>query len=664
MQYKSLAILSLIISLVWGTLTPSFVYAVNSKGTPPVANYFLNWDLNETQARNLAKYDVVIMDMEVQQRHPSLLRAIRQWNPEIKLLVYITPQEIRQDAGSGGGVLRRELAAGISEQWYLHNSGGSRTSWWPGTYVLNVTPGAPRVGGETLTDYMVRFVSTKLLSTGLWDGVFYDNAWDSITYFVGNDVDVNGDGRSDANANIEWQNGMKNLYRKTKEINPSAIIIGNGTTRQYQQELNGKMLENFAANAWTNTMNTYQANSRGTAAPRVNIINSNTSNTGKENLQHVRFGLGSALLEDGYFSYDHGDQNHGQTWWYDEYDVALGEPLSPSLAANTQGSYQPDIWRRDFEHGLVLVNSTNATKTVDLGGEYEKINGKQASSINDGAIVSEVDIEGTDGIILRKTVSRLDDVLFTNGQFARFYGIDGARLRNGYFLFDEAFKGGDQVLYLDVDGDGVRDQIVASGNKITATKDDGQPFFKIYPFTADYKGAIRLAVGNLDNDSNSELYVAPAQGALPIKIYNLIGEEVFPGWYPFGKKYSGGYSIAIAGKGPSGRVIIGSGKGRVGTVGIYNPGLNKMVEVIVYDKKYTGGVTVAAGDFDGNGVAEIATGFGSGTYPVLKMYNLAGGQFAPSITFKSKSFRSAGIQASDVDFNGKDDLVLLTDGTL
>lgn len=664
MRYKSPVILSLIAILLLGAATPSFVYAANSKGTPPVANYFLHWDLNETQARNLAKYDVVIMDMEVQQRHPALLRSMRQWNPEIKLLVYITPQEIRQDPNMGGGVLRKQLAAGIPEQWYLHTSNGTRTTWWAGTYVLNVTPGAPRVGGENLTDYIVRFVSTKLLSTGLWDGVFYDNAWDSITYFVGNDVDVNGDGRNDANANTEWQNGMKNLYRKTKEQNPNAIIIGNGTTRQYQQELNGKMLENFAANAWTNTMNTYQVNARGTMPPRVNIINSNTANTGKENLKDVRFGLGSSLLEDGYFSYDHGDQNHGQTWWYDEYDVALGNALTPSLAANNQTSYQPDVWRRDFEHGLVLVNSTDKTKTVDLGGEYEKINGKQASLVNNGAIVSEVEIEGTDGIILRKTVSKLDDVLFTNGQFARFYGIDGGRIRNGYFLFDETHKGGDQVLYLDVDGNGVRDQIVASGNKIIGTKDDGQPFFKIYPYTANYKGTLKLAVGNLDNDRYSELYVAPSQGAHPIKIYNLVGEEIFSAWYPFGNKYSGGYSIAIAGKGPTGRVIIGSGKGRVGTVGVYNAGLNKMVEVIVYDKKYTGGVTVAAGDFDGNGVPEIATGLGSGTYPVLKLYNLAGGQFAPSITFKSQSFRSAGIQAADVDFNGKDDLVLLTDGTL
>lgn len=664
MRYRSLVILSLIGTLIWGTLAPSFVYAANSKGTPPVANYFLNWDLNETQARGLAKYDVVVMDMEVQQRHPALLQSIKQWNPEIKLLVYITPQEIRKDAASGGGVLRRELAAGIPEQWYLHTSSGARTSWWPGTYVLNVTLGAPRVGGENLADYMARFVSTKLLATGLWDGVFYDNAWDSITYFVGNNVDVNSDGQPDSSANTDWQAGMKYLYKKTKQQNPRAIIIGNGTTRQYQQELNGKMLENFAANAWTNTMNTYRANNREIQAPRVNIINSNTANTGKEDFKNVRFGLGSTLLEDGYFSYDFGDQNHGQTWWYDEYNVALGAPIDSSKSITNKTSYQPDIWRRDFEHGLVLVNSTNENKTVDLGGEYEKINGTQAKNVNDGAIVSEVDIEGTDGIILRKTVSHLNDVFFTNGQFARFYGIDGGRLRNGYFLFDEAFKGGDQVLYLDVDGNGVRDQIVASGNKITATKDDGQPFFKIYPYTANYKGEIKLTVGNLDDDKFSELYVAPVQGNYPIKIYNLTGDEIFSAWYPFGKKYTGGYSIAIAGKGLGGRVIVGSGKGRAGTVGIYNAGLNKMVEIMVYDKKYTGGVMVAAGDFDGNGVAEIAAGFGGGTYPVLKMYNLAGGQFAPSITFKSQSFRGAGLQAADVDFNGKDDLVLLTDGTL
>ncbi len=187
---------------------------------------------------------------------------------------------------------------------------------------------------------------------------------------------------------------------------------------------------------------------------------------------------------------------------------------------------------------------------------------------------------------------------------------------------------------------------------------------KVFPYTADYKGTVRIAVGNVDSDTQMEIYAAPSTGALPIKIYNLIGEEILPAWYPLGKKYSGGYHLAIAGSGPTGRIVVGSGVGVSGKVSVHNAGLHKMVEWSVFDKKNTSGVPVAAGDLDGNGVDEIAVGFGNGQYPTVKFYDVFGAVFAPDAVFKSQVFRNGRIQITDVDFDGKEDVVLLTEGTL
>ena len=120
----------------------------------------------------------------------------------------------------------------------------------------------------------------------------------------------------------------------------------------------------------------------------------------------------------------------------------------------------------------------------------------------------------------------------------------------------------------------------------------------------------------------------------------------------------------IAGSGPAGRIVVASGTGVAGRVSVHNPGLHKMFEWSVFDKKFTGGLTLATGDLNGDGVREIAVGFGNGTYPTIKTYTLEGKVFAPDTILKSQVFRNAKIQITDVDFDGKDDMVVMTAGTL
>jgi hypothetical protein len=62
-----------------------------------------------------------------------------------------------------------------------------------------------------------------------------------------------------------------------------------------------------------------------------------------------------------------------------------------------------EVWRRDYEGGVVLVNATITTQTVPLGGEYLKINGTQAPEVNDGSLVTQVDLPPVDGLILLRS---------------------------------------------------------------------------------------------------------------------------------------------------------------------------------------------------------------------------------------------------------------------
>ncbi|PIQ97123.1 MAG: hypothetical protein COV67_05900, partial [Nitrospinae bacterium CG11_big_fil_rev_8_21_14_0_20_56_8] len=607
-------VLTILTLTIVGVLGISHHETVRGDGFPRTANYFLDWQIDTGDIPLLARYDLLILDMETQVTSRAALEELRLRNPDIKLLVYITPQEILAEAGSGSSVLRDRLFARIHPDWYLRSAAGTRLSWWPGSRLLNVTDGAPERGGMIWSDVLVDFVASELLGTGLWDGVFYDNAWDNITWFVGTDIDLNIDGKIDTHADQAWQGGMRDIYTRTRSLTHGRYpIVVNGLTNVYQDITNGQMLENFAVHAWPSIMRTYRDGRLANLIPEINIVNANTANQGSFfNFQDMRYGMTSALMEDGYFSFDFGDTDHGQTWWYDEYDVDLGVGTGGAESLSGGVDYAPGVWSRTFERGLAIVNSTYSAERVRLSGEFEKIHGKQDPAVNDGSIVREVDLGGRDGLILLKTFSRLDDVIFTNGYFTRFLSAEGDRVRNGTFLFDEDDLGEDQVIHTDLDGDGWRDKLRVRGPRVEAWRHDGQRLFLHFPYTANFREQISVAVGDLDGDGAKEIVVGPERGEGSLYVYSAEGEILRQRWYPFGKGHRLGMSLAIGNVDGGSRqeVIVSAGFGSEPIVQIYSlsPGYDfiRIAEWFAFERSHRRGVRVASANLRGNYLHEIA----------------------------------------------------------
>ncbi len=75
----------------------------------------------------------------------------------------------------------------------------------------------------------------------------------------------------------------------------------------------------------------------------------------------------------------------------------LGYPTTqPPPAAGQNG-----VWRRDFDHGIALVNPKgNGAQTVSLGGTFVHLTGSQNPSLNNGSAVTSVTLQDRDGLIL------------------------------------------------------------------------------------------------------------------------------------------------------------------------------------------------------------------------------------------------------------------------
>lgn len=657
------AVALMLVAIIYvGLLFPDSSFA--ARVTPRKANYYLAWQIPASKVAELSKWELLILDMETQVTSPGALRKIRELNPGIIILAYITPQEIKTDANAGSSVTRRKLAAGISENWYLTDIQNKKLSFWPGTWLLNVADNSPEVNGLRLNEYIAQFVAQDLLSTGLWDGVFYDNAWKDVGWLTGDTVDFNKDGQKDSDIDAHWQEGMRAIYAETRRLtNNKYILLGNATSDVYKDDLNGIMLENFPALGWKESMRVYAGNQQGIPQPRINIINTNTGNKGNnKDFQKIRFGLASTLLLDGYYSFDFGDKDHAQTWWYDEYDIELGKPIAAAASLNNKSQFEEDVWRREYENGIALVNPTSQPRDVDLGGEYEKIKGAQNSAVNDGAIVNQINLKAQDGLVMLRTFQVLKNVVFANGNFIRFFHKNGNRARNGLFVYENDVLGGAKIYHGDLDGNGTEEKIIVTGQKLEIFNSTGGLWLSDWPFGRDYQGGLHVTVGKLADSPENTIIISQNKGGQVI-IYNYHGAIVKEGIFPLGKKYKSGLSMAIAeDKNKNIKIIIGAA-GKLPEVVIYDKSLSKISKRFFVDnKKLTGELNLAVGDINGDGAPEIIVALNSGKNKQIKTFSLAGKlltQFKISAGFNASPIS---VGAADVNFDGVDEIILMNGG--
>lgn len=149
----------------------------------------------------------------------------------------------------------------------------------------------------------------------------------------------------------------------------------------YQDFFDGFLLENFMGEQCGSS---YEEGLQAAKMGKLVVYAMDTDDTGMQDLKMMRLGLTLSLLQDNtYFTYDVGPRDHGDAWWFPEYDAALGD---------AQGSYyqQDGAYFRAFEHGMVVSAPTN-TVTVSFTTPH--------IDVSTGISSEEFTIEAGDGRI-------------------------------------------------------------------------------------------------------------------------------------------------------------------------------------------------------------------------------------------------------------------------
>jgi hypothetical protein len=259
-------------------------------------------------------------------------------------------------------------------------------------------------------------------------------------------------------------------------------------------------------------------------------------------------------------------------------------------------------------------------------------------------------------------------------------GRTGA-LRFSFLAYPPTFTGGVRVAVGDVNGDGTPDIITAPGPHSAPVIEvwDGltqRLIMSCFAFTSPgsassantntpsaagnvagslFTGGAFVAAGDVNGDGFADIIVgADAGGGPQVEVFDGHTFNVIASFFALPATFTGGVHVAAGDLNGDGLadIIVGAGRGGGPAVLVFN-GANDALMTGFYPLPATfpGGVFVATGDVNGDGKLDIITGAGPGGGPLVQAFD--GTTQAPLLAFYafSPAFRG-GVRVASQDLNG------------
>jgi hypothetical protein len=197
-----------------------------------------------------------------------------------------------------------------------------------------------------------------------------------------------------------------------------------------------------------------------------------------------------------------------------------------------------------------------------------------------------------------------------------------------FSVYSASFRGGVNVASGDVDNDGVDEIITGAGPgggpRVRVFEADGTPGAgDLFAYSADFKGGVNVASGDVDNDGVDEIITGAGAGGGPrVRVFEADGTPGIGDFFAYSSNFSGGVNVAsgnVTGTSAD-EIVTGVGSNGIPLVKVFNTAGQALSDFNAYSANQHGGVRVAVGDVRSwMGDEEIVTILARGT-PQIRLF--------------------------------------------
>jgi len=225
----------------------------------------------------------------------------------------------------------------------------------------------------------------------------------------------------------------------------------------------------------------------------------------------------------------------------------------------------------------------------------------------------------------------------------------------------------------DLNGDGNPDLITGAGPgggphvRAFSIVDGGAELASFYAYDAAFAGGVSVACADIDGDGSADIITGAGPGGSPhVRAFSIVnGVAELASFYAYDPAFGGGVSVAAADVNGDGlaEIVTGPGPGvgpQVNVFTVQGSAASALIAFFAYDPAFIGGVNVASGDLDGDGLADIVTSAGPGGGPHVRGFSLATGlptELASFYAYDPAFPGGVSLSVADLDNDGLADIV-------
>ena len=237
--------------------------------------------------------------------------------------------------------------------------------------------------------------------------------------------------------------------------------------------------------------------------------------------------------------------------------------------------------------------------------------------------------------------------------------------------FDDDYRGTASVATVDLGGDGVEEILIGSGPGlapyILVYRQDGSLIGKFLAYSETYGSGVYVDACDVTGDSVPEIITGTMYGGGPhVRVFTAAGEPLSEGFFAYASDFRGGVSVAcgdIDGDGV-GDIVTGPGMSGGPHVRIFYALGNLQLETFVGSATENTGAMVAVADLDADGDDELMitkAGYGDSNVVVLDEKD---GKLSFVLSLAAFSDENgAAIFSGDIDGDGMDEIGATEKGT-